>query len=124
MTANEPPVPTFESAHVQLSEFSRERDWHQFHSPRNLVLALTGEVGEVSALLQWVGDDAVQEWLNDDANRHDLSMELADVLSYLVLLSDAIGIDLPSALAEKIAINHARYPLESSRGSARKYTDL
>jgi len=105
-----------------LRQFAEHRDWVQFHSPRNLVLALAGEVGEVASLLQWVPDDEVEPWLKDITNRSRLEAELADVFSYLLRLADTVGIDLAHALQEKITLNESRYPRERSFGSAEKYT--
>lgn len=103
----------------RLREFADERDWGQFHVPRNLLLALQGEVGEVAELLQWVRDDEVDdEWL--EANRERLSDELADVLLYLVRLADVCGVHLGSAAVSKIRKNAIRYPIAVSTGSAAK----
>lgn len=105
-----------------LRAFAEDRDWGQFHSPRNLLLALAGEVGELASLMQWVPDDEVERWLKNDANRSSLEAELADVFSYLLRLADTVDIDLARALKEKIALNESRYPRERSFGSAEKYT--
>lgn len=105
-----------------LRAFAEDRDWGQFHSPRNLVLALVGEVGELASLMQWVPDDEIERWLKADKNRSNFEAELADVLSYLLRLADAVNIDLARALKEKIALNESRYPRERSFGSAEKYT--
>jgi len=105
-----------------LRAFAEDRDWGQFHSPRNLVLALVGEVGELASLMQWVPDDEIERWLEADKNRSNFEAELADVLSYLLRLADTVNIDLARALKEKIALNESRYPRERSFGSAEKYT--
>ena len=105
-----------------LRQFAENRDWGQFHSPRNLLLALVGEVGELASLMQWVPDDEVERWLKNDANRSSLEAELADVFSYLLRLADTVDIDLARALKEKIALNESRYPRERSFGSSEKYT--
>jgi len=105
-----------------LRQFAEDRDWGQFHSPRNLVLALAGEVGELASLIQWVPDDEVERWLKDDSNRSSFEAELADVFSYLLRLADTVNIDLARVLREKIALNESRYPREQSFGSSDKYT--
>ena len=105
-----------------LRAFAEDRDWGQFHSPRNLVLALVGEVGELASLMQWVPDDEIERWLEADKNRSNFEAELADVLSYLLRLADTVNIDLAHALQEKITLNESRYPRERSFGSAEKYT--
>lgn len=106
----------------RVRKFAEARDWEQFHSPRNLVLALAGEVGELASLMQWVPDEEMKQWLKDENNRSDLEAELADVFSYLLRLADTIGIDLSRALEAKIALNESRYPIDRSFGSSDKYT--
>lgn len=105
----------------QLKRFNKERDWEQFHSPRNLVLALLGEAGEVAAEIQWVPDVEVPTWLSNVENVERLASELADVFAYLLQLSDAVGVPLGEALVKKIAVNEVRYPVERSRGTSAKY---
>jgi len=103
--------------------FADNRDWNQFHTPRNLVLALAGEVGELAATLQWVSDSEVSEWLKSSENRSQFEAELADVFSYLLRLADQTGVDLGKALRAKMLVNELRYPQNRSRGSSGKYTD-
>jgi dCTP diphosphatase len=102
--------------------FAADRDWDQFHSPRNLVLALVGEVGELAAELQWIPDAEVVERLADPNVKSDVAAELADVLNYLLRLADVLEIDLAEALTKKIALNESRYPVDKARGSSAKYT--
>lgn len=102
--------------------FADSRDWQQFHTVRNLVLALVGEIGEVAAEFQWIGDDNVVAALQDPDKREAVGSELADVFIYLLRLVDVTGIDLANELTKKIAINEIRYPVEKSKGSAAKYT--
>jgi len=115
-----------ESPIVELTNlvrtFAEARDWGQFHTPRNLALALAGEVGELAALLQWVPDGEVEKWLNDQGNRDELGAELADVFAYLLRLADVTSIDLSAALKNKTALNESRYPRDRAKGSAEKYT--
>ena len=106
----------------RVRQFAEARDWEQFHSPRNLVLALAGEVGELASLMQWVPDEEMERWLKDENNQTDLEAELADVFSYLLRLADTAGIDLSRALEAKIALNESRYPIDRSFGSSDKYT--
>jgi len=103
--------------------FADNRDWNQFHTPRNLILALAGEVGELAATLQWVSDSEVSEWLKSSENRSQFEAELADVFSYLLRLADQTGVDLVEALRAKVLVNELRYPQERSRGSSGKYTE-
>jgi NTP pyrophosphatase (non-canonical NTP hydrolase) len=94
----------------QLREFAAERDWEQFHSPKNLVMALTGEVGELTELFQWLTPEASARVMDDAADAVKVRDELADVLAYLLRLSDVLGVDLEGALAAKIIKNAAKYP--------------
>ena len=107
-----------------LKSFAHDRAWDQYHSVRNLTLAMVGEVGEVAELVQWQSDEEVVEWLKTQAGREKLGQELADVLLYLVRLSDVAGIDLVKAAQEKIRLNSERYPVTKSHGTAKKYTEL
>lgn len=108
----------------RLRSFNSTRDWEQFHSPRNLLLALVGEVGELSSLLQWTSDAQVDAWLDKPKNRSAWSSELADVFSYLLQLAAATEIDLADVLQVKLAENERRYPVELARGSSAKYDEL
>jgi NTP pyrophosphatase (non-canonical NTP hydrolase) len=104
---------------ARLREFARERDWEQFHTPKNLAMALAGEVGEVIEHFQWLSAQQSRE-LSPEA-RDAVALELADVLLYLVRLADQLGIDLSDAALRKIELNAQRYPAGAFRGSARKY---
>lgn len=107
-----------------LRLFARDRAWEQFHSVRNLVLALVGEVGELAELVQWQSDEEVTERLKSQAGREQLEQELADILLYTVRLSDVAGVDLMKAALEKIRLNSERYPVAKSYGTAKKHTEL
>jgi dCTP diphosphatase len=102
--------------------FADSRDWQQFHTARNLVLALIGEAGELAAEFQWIGDENIFSALQDPDKREAVGSELADVFIYLLRLADVTGIDLAEELKKKIAINEERYPANRARGSAAKYT--
>jgi dCTP diphosphatase len=97
-----------------LQEFATERDWNKFHTPRNLVMALSGEVGELAAEFQWIkdGEDGASS-LNSEKLR-DISLEIADVAIYLFRLADVLGVDLESSVYEKIKINKARFKPNSN----------
>lgn len=105
-----------------LREFADERDWNQFHTPKNLAMALIGEAAEVLEHFQWLTPEASAEL--SDTVRQEVSHELADVLLYLVRLADRLDIDLAAAAHEKLAINAERYPAHKARGRADKYTRL
>ena len=105
-----------------VQSFAEARDWQQFHTARNLVLALVGEAGELASEFQWINDSEVEKALSNPDKRDAIGSELADVFTYLLRLADVTGIDLANELTKKIAINEIRYPVEKSKGSAAKYT--
>ncbi|XP_044500039.1 dCTP pyrophosphatase 1-like [Mangifera indica] len=94
----------------KLEEFAKARDWEKFHSPRNLLLAMVGEVGELSEIFQWRGevDKGLPNW--EEADKEHLGEELSDVLLYLIRLADICGIDLGDAAAKKLVKNAIKYP--------------
>ena len=108
----------------QLRDFAAERDWGRFHTPKNLVMALTGEVGELTELFQWLTPEESAAVLAEPEGATRVSDEMADVLAYLLRLADVLGVDLESALTEKIAKNAVKYPVQTARSVATKYTDL
>ncbi|KAL0389910.1 UNVERIFIED_CONTAM: dCTP pyrophosphatase 1 [Sesamum calycinum] len=97
-----------------MDDFAKERDWEKFHSPRNLLLALVGEVGELSEIFQWKGEvpKGLPDWKEEE--KVHLGEELSDVLLYLVRLSDVCGIDLDKAALRKIELNALKYPVKES----------
>jgi NTP pyrophosphatase (non-canonical NTP hydrolase) len=105
-----------------LRQFAQERDWDQFHSPKNLAIALSVEAAELLERFQWVSeiDSAALPPERLEQVRH----ELADVLLYLIRLADKLNIDLSAAAAEKLRLNAAKYPIDKARGNARKYTEF
>lgn len=99
----------------KMDDFAKERDWERFHSPRNLLLALVGEVGELSEIFQWKGEvpKGLPDW-GEEEKLH-LGEELSDVLLYLVRLSDICGIDLGKAALRKVDLNAIKYPVSLSK---------
>jgi len=113
--------PSLDELAARLAEFARERDWDQFHAPKNLAMALAGEVGELLEHFQWLSE---QESANLPAEvKEAVALEMADVLLYLVRLADKLNIDLGAAAVRKIGLNAIKYPVEQFRGSSRKYDD-
>lgn len=106
---------------ARLLAFARERDWEQFHSPKNLAMALAGEAGELLEHFQWLTE--AQSAALDPDKRRAVAHELADILNYLVRLAERLDIDLIAAADEKLAINAARYPAERVRGDARRASE-
>ncbi|CAD6263052.1 unnamed protein product [Miscanthus lutarioriparius] len=101
----------------KLNDFAKERDWEQYHSPRNLLLAMIAEVGELSELFMWKGEvrKGLADW--DEAEKEHLGEELSDVLLYLIRLSDMCGVDLGDAATRKIVKNAVKYPAPSKEGA-------
>ncbi|MEO5695808.1 MAG: nucleotide pyrophosphohydrolase [Burkholderiaceae bacterium] len=109
---------------LALEKFASDRDWAQFHSPKNLVMALTGEVGELSELFQWMPQEQSLHAARDPRLAEPLRDELADVLLYLVRLASVLGVDLNEAATQKLKKNAAKYPVAAAYGSSAKYTEL
>ncbi len=107
-----------ESLRQRLAEFAAERDWDQFHAPKNLAMALIAECAELVEHFQWLNED--QSAALSPEKRAAVRLELADILIYLVRIADKLNIDLLAAAWEKIAINEERYPAEQVRGDARR----
>lgn len=107
---------------LRLRSFSEQRDWCQFHNPKNLVMALSGEVGELAEIFQWLTIEQSNELTKESLS--EASKEIADVFLYLLRLSDVLGVNLLSAAFEKMDINEQKYPIELSKGNAKKYTQL
>jgi len=106
----------------KLRDFAGERDWDQFHSPKNLAIALTVEVAELLEEFQWLTEEQSRKPDQERLNR--IKDEISDVMIYLVLLSDHLSIDPIAAAFEKIEKNRDKYPVDKAKGSAKKYTDL
>lgn len=122
MSSSTETILDLESIRARLREFADARDWHQFHSPKNLVMALVGEIGELVEEFQWLTED---ESRNLSAQSLvDVGEELADVQIFLIMLADKLGVDLLAAVDEKITKNEAKYPPEKARGTHKKYTKL
>ncbi len=102
----------------RLAAFAQVRDWEQFHNPKNLVMALVGETGELVEHFQWLTPEQAQALPTDKLE--EVRLEIADILIYLVRLADRLGVDPVQAAFDKVAINELRYPVEKVRGSARR----
>jgi dCTP diphosphatase len=111
------PVTDLADLTARMRAFTEARDWAQFHDLKSLTLALTGEVGEVAELVQWLPASAARE-VSDDGLRERLGEELADVLLYLVRLADVAGVDLRAEALKKLARNESRFPVDGHRGVA------
>ena len=109
---------------MALGEFASEREWDQFHTPRNLLLALTGEVGELAEIFQWRSEGDAGPGLPGFSpdQIHHVGEEISDCVMYLFRMATACGIDLSAAVREKLEKNAVKYPADKARGSAEKYT--
>ncbi len=105
-----------------LRKFADERDWDQYHSPKNLASALAVEAAELLERFQWLTEDQSRKLSPDELEK--VRHEMADVLNYLVRLADKLDVNLLEAASEKIELNAQKYPVDKSRGSAKKYSDL
>jgi NTP pyrophosphatase (non-canonical NTP hydrolase) len=106
---------------LRLAAFAAARDWEQFHSPKNLAMALSVEAAELVEEFQWL-TEAESKAL--DAERHErVRLELADVFIYLLRLADRLDVDLMRAADDKMVLNERKYPADRVRGDARKYTE-
>jgi len=106
----------------RIREFARQRDWEKFHSPKNLAMALSVEVAEITEHFQWLTED--QSCTLDPEKRALIKEEIGDVAIYLWSLADKLGIDPLEAATEKLEINKKKYPIAKAKGIASKYSDL
>ncbi len=106
---------------ARLKAFARARDWEQFHSPKNLAMALVVEAAELVEHFQWLTEEQSGNLPPDKLA--EVELELADIFIYLLRLTEELGVDLRAAAERKIAINEERYPADKVRGSARKYDE-
>jgi NTP pyrophosphatase (non-canonical NTP hydrolase) len=104
----------------RLRDFAAARDWEQFHTPKNLVMALAGEAGELLAEFQWLTPEEAASVMADPDAAGQIRSEIADVFLYLTRLADVLGVDLLRAAADKISENELRYDTETYRGSRSK----
>ncbi len=104
---------------IRIREFTVQREWKQFHDPKNLALSLQLEAAEVLELFQWTKDNEIQE-----GKEHELADELSDVLYWLIKLADHYSIDLLDSLDKKMDKNEAKYPVEKAKGRSKKYSEL
>ncbi len=114
----------FSDLKARLRAFAAERDWDQFHSPKNLSMALAAEAGELLELFQWLTGEESRAVTDSPEDLARVREELADILIYLVRLADKLDIDLEQAALDKIRTNDERYPADKARGKATKYSEL
>lgn len=105
----------------RLADFARARDWEQFHSPKNLSMALIAEAAELVEHFQWLSEE--QSYQLDDKKREEVALELADILIYTLRCAERLNIDVLDAAQRKVEINEQRYPVEKVRGDARRASE-
>lgn len=109
--------------HKKIINFRDERNWKQFHTPKDLAMSISIEAAELLECFQWKDEKAIKEYLSSDKSV-GIGEEMADVLIYLIGLSDVLGVDLIKEADEKLDKNSKKYPVEKARGTAKKYTEL
>ena len=112
------PRDSLEDLNGKLLAFARDRDWEQFHSPKNLSMALAGEAGELLEHFQWLSEQ--QSAALSAEKKDQVALEMADILIYLIRLAERLDVDLIDVAYRKIAVNQARYPADRVRGDARR----
>lgn len=108
----------------RVQSFARERDWEQFHAPKNLSMALAAEAAELMEHFLWVEPAASSERAREPKRRKDIEDELADIVIYAMEFANMTGIDLSSAIQAKMEANALKYPVEKAKGRADKYNEL
>lgn len=106
---------------IKLRQFALARDWDQFHSPKNLSMALAGEVGELLELFQWLTEEQSKNLTQEQ--RKAVEEEMADIFLYLLRLADRLSVDLLEAAKNKMIANELKYPADKVKGSSKKYTE-
>lgn len=122
-SADEPARDTLAELSAAILAFCDERDWRQFHSPRNVAAALAVETAELQETLLWKSDAEVITALENPNTLLLVKDELADVVIYALLFANAVGVDVASAIRDKLAKNSLKYPVDRAKGSAKKYSD-
>lgn len=108
----------------RILDFAKARDWEQFHSPKNLSMALAAEAGELMEHFLWATPEASQAIAQDTVKRKKIEEELADVIIYALEFANMTGIDVAAVIEAKMAANALKYPVEKARGRSDKYTEL
>ena len=103
----------------QILKFRDDRDWKQFHNPKDLAISISLEAAELLEVFQWSGED-----INAEGKMYKIKEELADVVNYCVLMADACNLDLDEIIQAKIKLNNKKYPVDKAKGKSEKYTEL
>ncbi|HEB32819.1 MAG TPA: nucleotide pyrophosphohydrolase [Spirochaetes bacterium] len=113
-----------EQLKMKVKKFRDERNWKKFHDPKNLSIALAVESAELQELFLWKSGSGVRQLLSSEKGKQKVKDELADILIYLLYLSDESGIDLSEAVRAKLSLNNKKYPVSKSYNSSKKYNEL
>lgn len=105
----------------RLRRFAKDRNWDQFHSPKNLTMALAAEAAELLEIFQWLTEEESKDIIKNEKEMALIKQEIADVFVYLTRLADKLGIDIEKAVLEKIALNEKKYPVKLAKDNATKY---
>lgn len=124
MTNASPPLIDVSLLAEKLEQFANDRNWAQFHSPKNLAMALNGEVGELTEIFQWMTEHASKEAARTPETAQAVKDELADVLMYVVRLASVLGVDLNAAVQQKLKLNGEKYPVEKAWNTSKKYNQI
>ena len=108
----------------KVAKFVHERHWKKFHTPKDLALSIVIETAELLELFQWKTNKEIQKLLNDTKYRNRIEEEIADIMIYILVLSNTLDIDLSKVVLQKIQINKDRYPIQKAKGNATKYTEF
>lgn len=115
---------TLQDLKTRILAFAKERDWEQFHAPKNLSMALAAEAGELMEHFLWATPEASQAVAQDAVRRTKIAEELADVVIYALEFANITGLDVAAAIEAKMAANARKYPVEKAKGRSDKYTEL
>ena len=115
---------TVNNLKVMVKAFVEERDWDQFHNPKDLAIGVSTEAGELLDIFRFKSKEDIDEMLSSDEKRQEIGDELADVLYFILRFSDKFNFDLSDELSRKMFLNARKYPAEKSKGSNRKYNEI
>jgi dCTP diphosphatase len=105
----------------KLKTFAKDRDWEKFHNPKNLSMALSVEIAELVEIFQWMtAEESIEVKLNKNLI-NDIAYELADIISYVILIADIFKININNSIIRKIEVNNVKYPINKVKGSSKKY---
>ncbi|MBN1404278.1 MAG: nucleotide pyrophosphohydrolase [Opitutales bacterium] len=117
-------ITTFEEFKTRIRLFAEEREWPQFHTPKNLSMALAAEAAELMEHFLWLDSSQSRNLVDDPVKGPKVREEIADILIYALEFANVTGIDLAKAIEDKIRINGIKYPVEKCKGSSKKYNEL